>query len=102
MGGVGDTVWKNKNCAHLTLAAQADKLASVDKLPVETDTEMLFLSKLRNREWGWCLEVLLRGPAECLRQDGQQGNNSEPHSGADWFFDHKMITWSQLLNYIIN
>lgn len=50
MGGIGDTVRKNKNCARLTLAAQADKLGSVDELPVETDTEMLFLSKLSNRE----------------------------------------------------
>lgn len=50
MGGIGDTVRKNKNCARLTLVTQADKLGSVDELPVETDTEMLFLSKLRNRE----------------------------------------------------
>lgn len=55
MGGIGDTVRKNKNCAHLTLAAQADKLGSIDGLPVEMDTEMLsriFLSKMGKREWG--------------------------------------------------
>lgn len=54
MGDMDDTVRKNKNCAHLTLAAQTDKLGSIDELPVEIDTEMpsrLFLSKLGNREW---------------------------------------------------
>lgn len=104
MGGTGDTVRKNKNWAHLTLAAQADELGSTDELPVEMDTEMpsrLFLSKLGNR-MGIVLRGPSSGPAGCLREDGQQGNKSEPCGGADWFCDHKKTAWSQLLNYIIN
>lgn len=55
MGDMDHTVRKNKNYAYLTLAAQTDKLGSIDEVPVEIETEMpsrLFLSKLGNREWG--------------------------------------------------
>lgn len=41
MGDMDHTVRKNKNCAHLTLAAQTDKLGSIDELPVEIETEIL-------------------------------------------------------------
>lgn len=77
MGHIGDTARKNKNCAHLTLAVQADKLGSIDELPVETNTEMpsrLFLSKLGNR-MRMVLRGPSRGPAGCLRQDGSRGTS---------------------------
>lgn len=80
MESIGDTVRKNKNGAHLTPAAWADKLGPTDEFTpgyqwkhiLKLLTGFLFPNQEAERR-GIMLTGLSRGPAGCLRQDWTHG-----------------------------
>lgn len=47
------------------------------------------------------LRGLSRGPAGCFRQEGQQGNKSEPRDGADFFLNIRGQPGTALVKFIL-